>query len=389
MNSTKGQKVKSTERQSKPVYLDNNATTPLAPEVASAMVKCLRDNFGNPSSAHFRGIKAKKAVEDSRRQVGNLISAKPDEIVFTSGGTEANNMAILGTALKFKSGHIISSCIEHPSVMNPLKHLEDIGYRVTYIPVDKYGIVDPDFLKTHIRKNTILISIMHSNNETGSIQPITEIGKIANSKGVVFHSDAAQSVGKVPINVKRLGVNLLTIVSHKFYGPKGVGALFIKPGIELEPLQYGASHERGLRPGTENVCSIVGLGKASEIAEKEMKVNVTHIKLLSKIFYNELREHIPGIKLNGHASKRLPNTLNLSFPDIQGAALLDRLKNEIAASTGSACHEGCFTPSHVLKAMGISDKDAFSAVRLSLGRDTTERQVQKAARAIVKAYRCP
>ena len=387
VKSSKGQKVNSAGKQPKPVYLDNNATTPLAPEVAGAMVECLRENFGNPSSAHIWGRKAKKAVEDSRRHVGNLISARPEEIIFTSGGTEANNMAILGTARKFKSGHIISACIEHPSVMNPLKHLENIGYRVTYLPVNNYGTVDPDHLKNHIKKNTILITIMHSNNETGSIQPIAEIGKIANSKGIVFHCDAAQSVGKVPINVKRLGVDLMTIVSHKFYGPKGVGALFIKPGTELAPLLYGASHEKGFRPGTENVCTIVGLGKASEIAKKQMKAKVSHMKHLSKTFYHELREHIPGIKLNGHPSKRLPNTLNLSFPEIQGAALLDRLKNEIAASTGSACHEGCFTPSHVLKAMGISDKDAFSAVRLSLGRDTTERQVQKAARAIVNAYR--
>ncbi len=389
VKKSKGQKVKSTARKLKPVYLDNNATTPLAPEVVSAMVECLRDNFGNPSSAHIRGIKAKKAVDDARRQVGSLISARSEEIVFTSGGTEANNMAILGTALKYKSGHIISSSIEHPSVMHPLKHLEDRGYRVTYLPVDTYGIVNPADIKKYMQKNTILITIMHANNETGTIQPIAEIGKIANSKGIVFHSDAAQSAGKVPVHVKRLGVDLLTIVSHKFYGPKGVGALFVKSGIELGPLMYGASHERGLRPGTENVCSIVGLGKASDTAKKQMKENVTHMKHLSKTLYDELRKQIPGIRLNGHPTKRLPNTLNISFPDIQGAALLDRLKNTIAASTGSACHEGCFTPSHVLKAMGVSDKDAFSAVRLSLGIENTEWQIKKAGRAIVKAYRRP
>jgi cysteine desulfurase len=388
--------------KSKLIYLDNNATTPLAPDVINAMAECLRHNFGNPSSAHPYGEKAKKAVEDARGKVANLISAIPDEIIFTSGGTEANNLAIFGTAQMFKSGHIISSSIEHPSVMNALKHLEGRNFRITYLPVDKYGIIDPDDLKKHIKSNTFLITIMHSNNETGSIQPIAEIGDIAKEKGIVFHCDAAQSVGKVPVNVKRLNVDLLTIVSHKFYGPKGTGAVYIRRGADIRPMLFGSSHEKGLRPGTENVCSIAGLGKASEVAKKEMKARVigkasevakkemkarvSGMRHLTNIFYKELCRDIPGIRLNGHPVKRLPNTLNLSFPNIQGSALLERLKNDIAASTGSACHEGKHTPSSVLKAMGISDKDAFSAVRLSLGRNNTEAQIRRAVKAIAGVY---
>jgi cysteine desulfurase len=369
------------------IYLDNNATTPLAREVVLAMDNCLSETFGNPSSAHSYGLMAKKAVEKARKQVADLIGASPEEIIFTSGGTEANNMAILGTAKRFRTGHIITSCIEHPAVSKPLKYLERNGYKVTYLPVDRYGFVSPDTLKRKLRKDTVLITVMHSNNETGVIQPIVEIGKIANDRGITFHSDAAQSVGKVPVNVKKLGAALLTVVSHKFYGPKGVGALYKRKELPLEPILYGASHEKGLRPGTENVCSIVGLGKAAEIAEKELKGRVQNMKYLSKMLYDELRKQVPGIKFNGHPSKRLPNTLNVSFPGIMGAVLLEKLKNEVAASTGSACHEGMHTPSPVLKAMGLSDDRALSALRLSLGRETTERQTKQAAKAIVKAYR--
>ena len=369
------------------IYLDNNATTQPATEVSSIISKCLKENFGNPSSGHPFGSKAREAVDRARKEVAGLIGARPDEIIFTSGGTEANNIAILGTALTHRTGHIITSAIEHPSVMNPLKHLEGLGYNVTYLPADKYGMVDPADVIKSIRKTTLLITIMHSNNETGTIQPISRIGEITRKKGIPFHCDAAQSVGKVPINVKRLNTDMLTVVSHKFYGPKGVGALYIRTGITLEPLLFGASHERGLRPGTENVCSIAGLGRACRLAKKEMKTRVSNMNSLSGLFYNELKTHIPGLKLNGHPSKRLPNTLNLSFPGVIGSALLEKAKNDIAASTGSACHEGRHTASNVLKAMGVNDKDAFSAVRLSLGRTTTEAQIRKAVKAIVKAYR--
>ncbi len=369
------------------IYLDNNATTPVATQVATSMDKCLRDNFGNPSSAHPYGKKARTAVKHSREKTAKLIEAEPDEVVFTSGGTEANNMAIIGTAMKYDSGHIITSCIEHPSVMNPLKYLEGMGYSVTYIPVNKYGIVNTKDILKNIRRNTILITVMHSNNETGSLQPIAGIGKIARKKGITFHCDAAQSVGKIPVNVRRLNTDLLTIVSHKFYGPKGIGALFIHKNVLIKPISFGASHERGLRPGTENVAGMVGLGKASELAGKEMQNRVQTMKYLSGLLYNELLRNIPGIKLNGHPSKKLPNTLNISFPNISGAQLLNKLKHDIAASTGSACHAGTHSPSSVLTAMGVSDRDALSSLRISLGRTNTERQIIKAAKAIVKAYR--
>ena len=369
------------------IYLDNNATTPLAPQVANAISKCLRENYGNPSSSHAFGIRARKVVEYARKQTAELIGAAAGDITFTSGGTETNNMAIIGTALRFRRGHIISSCIEHPSVLNPLNYLESIGYKVTYLPVDRYGLVDPSMINRCLLKNTILITIMHSNNETGTIQPIAAIGRIAKERSIIFHCDAAQSVGKVSVNVKRNHIDLLTIVSHKFYGPKGVGALFIKAGTTLKPILYGASHEKGLRPGTENVAGIVGLGKAAELAKKELPERVAEMKYLSGILFNDLCKHIPDIKLNSHYSKRLPNTLNISFPNVQGSLLLDKLKNDIAASTGSACHEGQHTPSPVLKAMGLSNADAFSAIRLSLGRTTTKKQIEKAVKAIVKAYR--
>ena len=369
------------------IYLDNNATTLPASEVSSIICKCMKKNFGNPSSGHPFGTNAREAVDHARKEVADLVGSRPDEIIFTSGGTEANNMAILGTALKHGSGHIITSAIEHPSVMNPLRHLETLGYNVTYLPVDKYGMVDPADVIKSIKKKTVLITIMHSNNETGTIQPIARIGEIAREKGIPFHCDAAQSVGKVPINVKKLKTDMLTIVSHKFYGPKGVGALYLKKGTNIEPVTFGASHERGLRPGTENVCSIAGLGRACTLAKKEMKTRVSDMKSLSKLFHTGLKKQIPGLKLNGHPSKRLPNTLNLSFPNVIGSALLEKAKNDIAASTGSACHEGRHTASHVLKAMGVSDQDAFSAVRLSMGRTTTEAQARKAVKAIVKAYR--
>jgi cysteine desulfurase len=370
-----------------PLYLDNNATTPVDPEVIRVMTKCLRDYYGNPSSSHDRGLEAKQVLENARVKVAQLIGALPDEIVFTSGGTESNNMAILGTASRFQSGHIISSCIEHPSVANPVKHLEGLGFKVTYLPVDRHGIVSPDHLKQQITAKTVLITVMHANNETGTIQPISEIGTIAREKGIPFHCDAAQSVGKIPVHVRRLKTDLMTIVSHKFFGPKGTGALYIKQGIKLKAIMFGASHEKGLRPGTENIPSIAGLGKACELAGDGIKKRVDDMKSLTRFFYDELRRQVPGIKLNGHPTKRLPNTLNISFPGVQGSMLLHRLKHDIEASTGSACHEGTHTPSSVLSAMGLGKTEALGAVRLSLGRNTSERQIKKAVKAIVKAYR--
>lgn len=369
------------------IYLDNNATTPPASEVTSIMSECLKKNFGNPSSGHTFGLKARESVEHARKETALLIGARTDEITFTSGGTEANNMAILGTAFRHGSGHIIASAIEHPSVMNPLEYLKKLGFKITYLQVDGYGMVNPADIIKNIKKRTILITIMHSNNETGTIQPAAKIGEIARKSSIPFHCDAAQSVGKVPVYVKRLKTDMLTIVPHKFYGPKGVGALYIRKGVSINPIQFGASHERGLRPGTENVCSIAGLGAACVLAKSEIKERVNSMKTLSGLFYKELMKYIPGLKLNGHPSKNLPNTLNISFPGIMGSALLEKAKNDVAASTGSACHEGKHTASHVLKAMGVSDKDAFSAVRFSLGRTTTEADVRKAVKAVVGAYR--
>ena len=369
------------------IYLDNNATTPVAAEAAAEMGRCLRLCYGNPSSSHAPGMRARAAVDRARKQVAELIGANPDEIIFTSGGTEANNMAVMGTAFRFKKGHVIISCIEHPSVSKPVHYLNSLGFRATCLPVDRYGIIDPSLVEKHVRRDTVLISIMHSNNETGSIQPVADAGKIARKRSIVFHCDAAQSVGKVPVNVKKLRVDLLTVVSHKFYGPKGVGALFVKRGTELKPLLFGASHEKGLRPGTENVAALAGFGMAAALAKIEMPERVAVMKVLTKKLYDGLRSEIPGIRLNGHPSKRLPNTVNVSFPGVQGPALLELLKNDIAASTGSACHEGSHTPSPVLKAMGASDADAFSALRLSLGRNNSERQITRAVRLIAKAYR--
>lgn len=368
------------------IYLDNNATTPLMPEVAAVMKRCISGIFGNPSSSHPPGAAAKAVVENARKHLASLVSASPDEIVFTSGGTEADNIAVLGTARRHGNGHIITSCIEHPAILNPLRYLEQQGFAITRLPVDRHGLLDPEEVVSSLRKDTFLVTIMHSNNETGTIQPIGEIGKLLRDRGIVFHSDAAQSVGKVPVNVKKLGVQMLTIVSHKFYGPKGVGALYIKKGTEVSPIMFGASHEKGLRPGTENVCSIAGLGRAAEAAKKEMPQRVRNMKYLSRLMYRELKKHIPGIGLNGHPSQRLPNTLNISFPGVKGHVLLDGMKDRIAASTGSACHEGTHTPSPVLKAMGMSDDEALSAVRFSLGRDTTERQIRAAVKVIVSTY---
>lgn len=370
-----------------PVYLDNNATTPVDPQVINIMTKCLKEYYGNPSSGHKTGLKARRIIDNARKHVAELIGATPEEIIFTSGGTEANNMAILGSALRFTSGNIISSCIEHPSVTNPLKYLESLNFRVTYLPVDRHGIVNPDDVIRNITKKTRLITIMHSNNETGAIQPISEIGKTAREYGITFHSDAAQSVGKVPVNVNRLRTDLMTIVSHKFYGPKGIGALYKKEGVKMRPILFGASHETGLRPGTENLPSIAGLGKACELAKKDMKHRVSCLKALTIFMYKELRSQIPGIKLNGHVTKRLPNTLNLTFPKVQGSLLLERLKNDIEASTGSACHEGKHMPSSILKAMGLSNAEALGAVRISLGKNTSERQIKRSIKAIVKTYR--
>lgn len=367
------------------IYLDHNASTPVDPEVADAVHSVLKTNFGNPSSGHDIGLRAKASMEKARLQVAELIGASPEEVVFTSGGTESNNLAILGAALKKKKGHIITSVIEHPSVSNPCRQLETKGFSCSYVGVDPDGRVSIEDIRKAVRRDTFLITIMHANNETGVLQPIEEIGAMAREKGISFHTDAAQTVGKLPVNMEKLNVDMLTIAAHKFYGPKGIGALGVKKGVELDPLLFGAGHERGLKPGTENVPGIVGLGKACEMAGIYMKERTSHIKRLTGMLYAALREKIPGLRLNGHETLRLANTLNMCLSGVDSSALLERIKNSVAASSGSACHAGERKPSAVLMAMGVSEADAMSSIRLSTGKDTTEEEITEAVEIIVKA----
>jgi cysteine desulfurase len=367
------------------IYLDYNATTPIDPEVYDAVFSSLRRDFGNPSSSHLFGRKAREAVEQSRESVADLIGCGPTEIFFTSGGTESNNLAILGTAMAHRKGHVITSSIEHPSVMNPCRHLESLGFDVTYADVDENGMVIPGMIKDSIRDDTVLISIMHSNNETGVIQPIEEVGMMAKEKRITFHVDAAQSIGKMPLGSSVSFVDLLTVVSHKFYGPKGTGALFVRTGVALKPILFGAGHENGLRPGTENVAGIVGLGKACQIAMRDIKLRVSHTTRLREMLWSGLKSAIQDVRLNGHETKRLPNTLNVHIPGIASNDLVEMIRDDVAISTGSACHAGKPTPSTVLKKMGFSDEEALSSVRLSTGKDNTEEEINEAVGIIAGA----
>src|SRR3990170_4131335 len=348
LGTTSGRHMMTTSHK---IYLDFNASTPISPEVAAAMKPFLNQHFGNPSSHHWAGEPAKEAVEHARRQVADLLQCHPDEIVFTSGGSESNNHAIKGVffALREKGNHIITTQIEHPAVVNPCRFLEKLRAEVTFVPVDRYGRVDPDDIQKAITQKTILISVMHANNEVGTIQPIEEISKIAKGKGIVFHTDAAQSVGKIVTGVDALGVDLLSVAGHKLYAPKGIGALYIRKGTPIEPLIHGAGHESGRRAGTENVLLIVGLGKACELAGKY--VHDDSILNLRERFWTLLKDAFgDGVALNGHPVHRLPNTLNVSFAGKAGGAILSRLDG-VAASTGSACHSGSVELSPVLKAM--------------------------------------
>ncbi|MDA8077488.1 MAG: cysteine desulfurase family protein [Nitrospiraceae bacterium] len=361
------------------IYLDNNATTPVDPEVYDAVFSSLKRDIGNPSSTHAAGLHAREAIVKGRARVAELIGCAPEEIIFTSGGTESNNLAILGTALRQAKGHIITSAIEHPSVLNACRYLESLGFAVTYAPADADGIVSVDAIRKAVRRDTLLITVMHANNETGVIQPVAEIGSIAGEQGIAFHVDAAQSVGKMPFSVADTSIRLMTLVSHKFYGPKGIGALYVRKETPLKPILFGAGHEQGLRPGTENVAGIVGIGKACQIALRDMKLRVSHTRGLRDLLYSVLQEKIPGVSLNGHVSQRLPNTLNIRIPGIRALDLIERLKDSVAASAGSACHAGKDFPSAVLKAMGLSDKEALSSIRLSVGKDNTEEEAREAA----------
>jgi len=356
------------------IYLDHNATTPVHPEVLEAMLPFYKEGFGNASSIHSFGREAKVALEESREKVAKLLNADPLEIYFTSGGTESDNLAIKGIAWanSKKGNHIITSKIEHHAILESCKFLEREGLEVTYLPVDRYGLADPDELKKNIKKETILVSIMHANNEVGTIEPIEELSKIARENGVYFHTDAVQSTGKIKIDVNSLGVDLLSLSAHKFYGPKGVGAIYIKRGVRLTPLAHGGHHEKARRAGTENVPGIVGLAKALEIANRDMEKEDKRLKNLSERFFEKIKEQISDVYLNGHPELRIPNTLNLSFKGVEGESIILSLDLKgIAVASGSACTSGTLEPSHVLSAMGVPPDLAQSSLRFSFGRSNT------------------
>ena len=370
-----------------PVYLDYNGTTPLDPRVIAAMMPYLSVEFGNPSSAHWYGIKPKQALIKARAQVADLIGCRPDEIIFTSGGTESNNHAIKGIARsrRDRGNHIITSQIEHPAVLEVCRSLENSGFQVTPVVPDRYGRIDADEIERAIRPETILISIMHANNEVGTIQPVSEIARLARKKGIAMHSDAAQSIGKIPVRVDDLGVDLMSIAGHKFYAPKGIGALYIRNGISLSRLIHGAGQEGGKRAGTENVLEIVGLGEAAAIASRDLEENARHIKSMRNLLLSCLKQKLPWTRINGNLENCLPNTLHVSFPGVEAGPLLEHIGLDVAASPGAACHSDAASISHVLSAMEIPPDLARCSVRFSTGRMTTKEEMLKASETIADA----
>jgi cysteine desulfurase len=371
-------------QQGAPIYLDHNATTPLLPEVVEAMLPYLLTCFGNPSSKHSLGREAQRAVELARAQVAALLGCEAEEIVFTSGGTEANNLAILGVVEAGQA--VVTSAIEHPATAAPCAWLERRGSQVTRIGVDASGQARLDEAARCIVEGTRLVTVMHSHNETGVLQPIEALAARASAAGALMHTDAAQSVGKVAVDVRALGVDLLSLAGHKLYAPKGVGALFVRRGVSIAPVVHGAGHERGLRPGTENVSSIVGLGAACVAARRDLHEVAAQLQRRRDALWTMLAAAIPGLALNGHSDARLPNTLNVRFPGVSGDALLARAP-DIAASTGSACHTGHTTAPAAIVAMGITPEDARGSVRLTVGRATSEGDITRAADSLIKAWR--
>ncbi len=368
----------------RPIYLDYNATTPHDPEVIEAMRPYLEEHFGNPASSHWYGRKTREAVEAARAQVAALLNCSPGEILFNSGGTESNNHAIRGIALARRSQgtHIITSRIEHPAVTAVCERLRREGFEITYLPVDEYGLVSAGDVEKAIRPRTILITLMHANNEVGTIQPIGEISQLAKARGIAFHTDAAQSVGKIPAEVDALGVDLLSIAGHKLYAPKGVGALYIRSGVVLEQLMEGAGQESGRRPGTENVLEIAGLGKACEIALRGLAANHDHMAAMRNRLETGLRTRIPHLKVNGHPERRLPNTLSLSVRGVDANVLLAEIESRVAASAGAACHSGQVRISHVLEAMQVPEEWARGTLRFSTGRTTSAADIDAAIEVI-------
>ncbi|HEY9122087.1 MAG TPA: cysteine desulfurase family protein [Brevefilum sp.] len=373
-------------KETSPIYLDYNATTPIAKEVADEMAPFLYGNFGNPSSSHFYGVQAKSAVEKARWQSAMAVNCQPNELVFTSGGTESNNYAIRGYAIANRDigNHIITSTIEHPAVLEVCRYLETLGFQITYLPVDKYGLVDPHSLEKAMTPRTILVSIMHANNEVGTIQPIRELAEIAHKHGAAFHTDAAQSLGKIPVDVQELGVDMLSIAGHKLYAPKGIGALYIRSGTDLKKLMFGADHESNRRPGTENVLEIVGLGKACEIASRDLEENINHFKNMRDHLHKGLQESLPkgSFLLNGHPDLRLPNTLSLAFYKIEANKLIAQISKRVAVSAGAACHSDNIAVSTVLQAMKVPVDYAMGTLRFSVGRGTTFDQIERAVEII-------
>lgn len=369
------------------IYLDYNATTPIAPSVVEMMNPFLSGHYGNPSSSHSMGRAAKEAIEDSRVKVAGLLGCDRDEIVFTSGGTESNNLAIKGTMLQWapKDAHLVISAIEHPAVVAPAKFLERLGYEVTIVGCDAHGFVHPSSIEAALKPETKLVSVMHANNEIGTIQPIRQIAEICHGKGVLLHTDASQSVGKVLTYVDQLDVDLLTVACHKFYGPKGVGALFVREGVSIEPLLHGASHERGMRGGTENTPYIVGMGQAAHLAANCIDESSESMTKLRNRLNDHLANGIPGLQVNGLKAARLPNTLSVIFPGVSGQAILKRVP-EICASTGSACHSSGLVSSATLSAMGMSAEEMEGAVRFCVGWYSSEEEVDRAGNLLIDAW---
>lgn len=367
------------------IYLDHNATTPLRGEVRRAMDPYLENSFGNASSVHTLGREAAKGVNRARKQVAVALGCAPEEVVFTGGGTEADNLAIKGVARARPGGHIITTQIEHHAVLHTCEHLERRGFSVSYLPVDGGGVVDPPDVRNAVTSDTVLVSVMHANNEVGSVQAIGEIGRIAHEHGVPFHTDAVQTFGKLPTKVDELGVDLLTVSAHKVYGPKGVGALYVRRGTELEPLLHGGDHEHGLRAGTENVAGIVGLGRAAELAVAEMEDEARRLAALRERLWEGIAASLKGVRRNGspNGASMMPNTLNVCFEYVEGETILMGLDARgIAVSTGSACTSDVLAPSHVLLAMGVPPLIAQGSVRFSLGRGTTAQEIDEVVEAV-------
>lgn len=368
------------------IYLDYNATTPHAPSVIEAMRPFLETHFGNPSSAHLYGEVTHRAVETARAQVAQMLKCLPDEVVFTSGGTEANNFALKGLAFARSDlgNHIVTTQIEHPAVSEVCAWLETQGFEVTYLPVDGTGRVGVADVEAALLPETILISVMHANNEVGTIQPIEEIAKLAQEREIAFHTDAAQSIGKIDVDVEALGVDLLSVAGHKLYAPKGVGVLFVREGIVLEKFMHGAGHEKGWRAGTENVLEVVGLGKACEIITTDLEMHHVHLKGLRDRLENALLKGVPDVRINGYLEHRLPNTLSVSFLGVNANDVLVEMREHIAASAGAACHSDDVQVSHVLTAMDVPLEWAKGTLRLSVGRFTTRDDVDRAGEIIVE-----